>query len=285
LSALDRAVQDENVKFEVMKEVTQIAGAELDEHTNLPILSTRLFRLISRNSGNPDPFKEDKEECNRIALPIADELMVKVLGIDDPEARLRTAIMASIAGNTMDLGTAGHSFDTEAFEEEYLATISQGLAIDHTAELLAEFKPDLEVLYLADNAGEIAFDKILVAAIQGLGSKVTVAVKGGPISNDATIEDAEYVGMGRLARVITTGTDHLGINMEESSEEFLRAWGTAGLVISKGQSNLETICFDPSVATQPVAYVLKAKCGPVARSLGVMVGQNVVKLVRAPGDV
>jgi len=277
LGALDRAVKDEGTKFDVMREIAAAMAHDLSQASNLPAVSTRLFRMIAERTGNPDPFRKEKESCNRVALPIAERLSKQIIGIEDPKERLRSAALASIAGNTMDLGTSGHSFDLRNFEKEYRRTLQQGLAIDDSPKLLREAKRSGTVLYLADNAGEIAFDKILVRVISGLGPAVTVAVKGGPISNDATLEDAAYVRMNEVAAVITTGTDHLGINLDESSEEFIHAFESADLILSKGQSNLETISYNRPSAN-PIAFVLKVKCAPIAQALGAQLGDNVLRM-------
>jgi uncharacterized protein with ATP-grasp and redox domains len=278
--ALNRAPVDEKARFEIMSGVAGTIAEDLKEDSNLPVISTRLFRRISQMTGKPDLFVEEKAECNRIARPIAERLEAGILKVDDPEERLRLAALAAIAGNTMDLGTSGHSFDLAAFEEEYQLTVNQGLAIDHTADLLNLIRDSRDVIYLADNAGEIAFDRILVQVISSLGASVTVAVKGGPISNDATLEDAEYVDMGGIARVITTGTDHLGVNFKESSREFRSAFDASDLIVSKGQSNLETLSYESDRLTVPVAYILKAKCPPIALALGAKVGDNVLLVAR-----
>jgi uncharacterized protein with ATP-grasp and redox domains len=282
LEALSRTAVDEKAKFEIMSEVAGTLSEDLREDSNLPAISTRLFRWISERTGKRDLFAEEKGECNRIALPIALRLGSDILKVKDPQERLRSAALAAIAGNTMDLGTSGHSFDLATFEEDYRRTVDQGLAIDDTADLLQLLRGCGDVIYLADNAGEIAFDRILVQVISSVGPEVTVAVKGGPISNDATTDDAEYVKMGELARIITTGTDHLGVNFEESSAEFRAAFDAADIVISKGQSNLETLSYESDRLAPPVAYILKAKCAPIARALGADVGDNVL-LLAGPG--
>ena len=279
LGALDRAIEDESTKFDLMKEITGILSSELDVESNLPEISTNIFRLISKRTGVPDPFKTEKMECNRISLPIADRLSRDILQIQDPVERLRAGALAAIAGNTMDLGTSGHTFQLSSFEEEYDHITGAGLAIDDTEDLMDLLESSKTVLYLADNAGEIAFDRILVRIIQGIGPRVTVAVKGGPVSNDATIEDSDAVGMGEIAEVITTGTDHLGVSFKESPDDFLRRFESTDLILSKGQSNLETLSYHRNHLRRSVAYVLKAKCPPIARALGCNLGDNVLRVV------
>ncbi len=262
-----------------MKEITGIMASGLDRETNLPVLSTEIFRLISKRTKNPDPFKVEKQECNRTAKPIADRVSREIMDIKDPRERLERASLASIAGNTMDFGTSGHTFDLSSFEEDYQKTLDEGLAINDSRPLARRLPEMGSVIYLADNAGEIAFDRILVRVISDLGPRLTVAVKGGPISNDATMEDANFVGMDQVSKVITTGTDHLGVNFEESPPSFLEAFRSSDLVISKGQSNFETLSFNLEKISNPIAFILKTKCAPIARSLGVNLGDNVLGLV------
>ena len=67
LGALDRAISDERVKFDVMKEVAGVLSCDLERNSNLPEVSTGIFRMISDRTGVPDPFKAEKDECNRIS--------------------------------------------------------------------------------------------------------------------------------------------------------------------------------------------------------------------------
>ncbi len=277
--ALEKTGSSEETKFNVMRQSVDILAKELDRGANLPAVSTKIFRLISERTGNPDPFLEEKRLCNQISIPLSQEALSKILAIEDEVERIRRAALVSIAGNTMDLGTSGHSFDLGNFQEEYEGIIDQGLAIDDSEKLADILSTARSVLYLGDNAGEIAFDRVLVAAIHTISPRVTFAVKGGPISNDATLADAEEVSMFDYAKVITTGTDHLGISLDESSDEFLSEFESSDVIIAKGQSNLETILYEAGRIRKLVAFVLRAKCRPIARVLGVEVGDNVLKVV------
>jgi uncharacterized protein with ATP-grasp and redox domains len=147
-------------------------------------------------------------------------------------------------------------------------------------EVVAQFedlvKTSSRVLYLCDNAGEIAFDKLLVSTIQTLGPNVTVAVRGGSIMNDATIEDALDVEMRTLARTITTGAAVCGIILEESSQEFLRVFNDADLIVSKGQGNLESLV---RINRKPTTvYLSKVKCDPIAKRFACKVGSTIVAI-------
>ena len=110
------------------------------------------------------------------------------------------------------------------------------------------------------------------------GAHVTVAVKGGPVLNDATIEDAKYVGMHEVADgIITTGTDAVGLIPGECSDEFLSVYNSADFVVAKGMGYAETIT-EINLAA-PHALLLRTKCSPVANFFNVSMGRNVAKLM------
>ncbi len=134
------------------------------------------------------------------------------------------------------------------------------------------------MLYLTDNAGEIAFDRLVVDELKDFGCRVTVAVKGGPSLNDALMEDAETVGMAETADgVITTGTDAVGISLSESSEEFVEAYEGADVILAKGMANWETLT--EYRAPCPTLFLLRTKCEPVAEAVGAPLRRNIAKLV------
>jgi uncharacterized protein with ATP-grasp and redox domains len=152
------------------------------------------------------------------------------------------------------------------------------LVIDEISKIFSLAKKAKTILYLTDNAGEIAFDKLLVKELKQLSAKVTVVVKGGPILNDATLDDAKLVGMDKIAdAVITTGTDSVGLDIKESSAEFLKHYNSADLIIAKGMGYAETLT--ENKLTRPHALLLRTKCGPVAHFFGVPREKNVAKIL------
>ncbi|MFH0900848.1 MAG: ARMT1-like domain-containing protein [Pseudomonadota bacterium] len=99
-----------------------------------------------------------------------------------------------------------------------------------------------EFLCLADNAGEIAVDRLV---IEELGAeRVTVAVRGAPVLNDATIEDPQQVGLDELVRVIDNGSDAPVTILKDCSSTFRKRFDQADLIIAKGQGNFETLAPD-----------------------------------------
>jgi uncharacterized protein with ATP-grasp and redox domains len=208
-------------------------------------------------------------------------------GEDDNYKRFRLACIAAIVGNIIEFDILGHRFDLEKIFE-LMEKAEEELAIDDIPLLFEKVKPETRILYLTDNAGEIAFDVLLVKELRKLGAEVTVAVKEKPVLNDATLEDAQAVNMVKTAnRVITTGTDTVGLILDECSEVFLEHYQNSDLIIAKGMGHFETMTgYDPKTGTHikhpsDVFFLLRTKCEPVAMSLGVKRDKNVAKFLPA----
>jgi uncharacterized protein with ATP-grasp and redox domains len=128
-----------------------------------------------------------------------------------------------------------------------------------------------EILYLADNAGEIVFDRLLIERLTR--QKVAVVVRGAPVSNDATPIDAENAGLTRLVEVIDNGSDAPGTILDDCSDAFRKRFDNADLIIAKGQGNYESL----SDVERDIYFLLKAKCGVIAIKLGCDVGALVLR--------
>jgi hypothetical protein len=155
----------------------------------------------------------------------------------------------------------------EAISECLTADSSQ-LQLDLFERTLKEAE---EILYIADNAGEIIFDRLLIERLPI--EKVTVAVKGSPVINDATMEDALLAGLPRIVEVVDNGSDGPGTILETCSRAFIDCFDKADLVIAKGQGNYESL----SEADKNIFFVLKAKCPVIARDLGCEVGEMILR--------
>ena len=159
-------------------------------------------------------------------------------------------------------------------ESQVLESIEHALAtplegdVDALATAMAQAK---RILYLADNAGEIAFDRLLLEQMPV--EKVTVAVRGAPVLNDATIADTQAAGIPGLVEVIDNGSDAPGTILDDCSAAFRGYFDAADLVFAKGQGNYETL----SDVSKNIVFALKAKCPVIARHLGCPVGSAVLK--------
>ena len=125
-----------------------------------------------------------------------------------------------------------------------------------------------EILYLGDNTGEIMCDKILIEELVRCGKKVTFVTRGEPTINDATLADARYVGLDKVATVITNGSDAPGTRLEDCSPKFVAAFQSAELIISKGQGNFEGLSDVPG----PIFFLFKVKCPVIALEVDAKIG-------------
>jgi len=269
-----RATDDESLKFEAVQGILRLLGEKFGPSAIPSHLGSERDRLIKRVTGTHDPYAEMKPQANEKALEILPRLEAMVEA-QPPEERLRETCKLACIGNVIEYDVPGHSHD---IEEALHNVEAEGFYIDDTDGFRELLVPGVEVLLLTDNAGEIAFDRLIVRELIALGCRVTVAVKGGPSLNDALVEDAEAVGMdGETDAIITTGTDAIGVNLAEASEEFRDAYYAADVIVAKGMANWETLTEYP--APCPTLFLLRTKCGPVAASVGAPLHRNIAKLV------
>ncbi len=233
--------------------------------------TTRIHRLIRERLGT-DPFARVKQEFNDRARALYPSLKERVTASDD---RLSTAARLSIAGNIIDFGIYT-SIDIEQSIGRALAPV---IAVDDYPLFRQNLEQTTTVLYLLDNAGETVFDRILIEELQRLGKNVTAVVKGSPVLNDATIEDAEQTGLLDICRVIDNGSDAIGTILESTSPEFREAFASSDFIISKGQGNFETV--EPGGKT--TYYLFQSKCDVVSRELGLANGSMLLMRYRDSG--
>jgi len=237
---------------------------------NSPAVNSKpVYLIVSEVTGNKDPYAQQKKETNVAALLLLPELRKFVRKSPDP---LDAAIHVAVAGNIIDMGI-GHSFDFNREVEEILDIMRQQLGISALPDFRKELGRGKNLLYLADNAGEIVFDRLLVEEILNTGTKVTVAVKSAPIINDATMHDARIAGLTKLVKVIETGGNDVGINWNNVSKEFMMAVRTSDIILAKGHGNFETCDERP----ENFYFLLKTKCDMVADKLKVKLGTLVFK--------
>ena len=191
LESAKLVTDDEMVQEQVVRHVLMMA-ANLDMSKSPPEISQQIHRLIRKMTNDNDPYRDLKQKFNKLALRMLDELEEKISESENP---LETAIRLAIAGNIIDLGVK-----TSLSESDVEDVIKNCLTADFDNSQIEDFKNSIKnaekILYLTDNAGEIVFDRLLVEQLPL--EKVTVAVRGKPIINDATMEDAEFAGLTEL---------------------------------------------------------------------------------------
>jgi uncharacterized protein with ATP-grasp and redox domains len=253
---------DEDTIHRILLEVNTLLP-NIKEGLTPPEIGREVYRIVSRLTGVKDPYREIKEKCTQQALSLYPELKRKVQSADDP---LRTAIRIAIAGNVIDFGS-NIPFD---LEKDLESILDQRFAIDHYESFTAALDQAKDVLYIADNAGETVFDRVL---IEELGKPVTYVVRERPIINDAVREDAIAAGIDKVADIVSSGADAPGNILGFCSDEFFKIYETSDFIISKGQGNYEGL----SGECRPIFFLLKAKCQVIANHIGVEQGSIILK--------
>lgn len=258
-----RACDDPILHERILREaLTVLSVADLSLPP--PLCARRIGEIVHRHTGVEDPYLADKRRSNELALALLERCRSHVHAAADPFA---TAVRLAAAGNIIDFGIHGTAEVGLDWIEESIAHALDAPLEPAVLDSLREGAGKARrILYLADNAGELAFDRLLIEQLPK--GTVTVAVKGGPILNDALREDAHAVGIEEVAGVIVNGARIPGTWLPDCSPEFRELFAVADLVIAKGQGNYETLSDVP----RAIFFLLKVKCAMVARHLDVPVG-------------
>ncbi|NJK96088.1 MAG: DUF89 family protein [Bacteroidales bacterium] len=230
-----------------------------------PAFSRELHLILQGYTLNPDPYKDIKRLSNEQVLQMYPELKNTIRNSANP---FQTALRLAIAGNIIDFGI-DNQYDLHTTINKVL---TEQFAADDSQALHNEIAKAKTILYLGDNAGEIVFDKLFLELLKH--PDVYFAVRNQPIINDATIEDAKYIGMDKIAKVISNGYDAPSTILKHCSDEFLEVFHRADVIISKGQGNLEGLL---GKTDKNIFYLLMVKCDVIANALGVKRGEFVVK--------
>jgi damage-control phosphatase, subfamily I len=227
------------------------------EKISSPEFARNLYWILKGYTNNHDPYKAEKRKSNIQALEMLPEMEDIIKQSSDP---FITALRLSIAGNVIDFA-ANQTFN---LEDTISKSLKSGFAIDHSEQLRRAVNNTDPILYLGDNAGEIVFDKLFIQTMNH--KRITYAVRGMPVINDATIEDADYIGMKEVAKVISNGYDAPSTIVDKSSDEFKSYFYSAGLIIAKGQGNLEGLLH---LNDKRIFFLLMVKCDVMAEFLKV----------------
>ncbi|MDP8266914.1 MAG: ARMT1-like domain-containing protein [Candidatus Aceula meridiana] len=244
----------------------------IQEEITPPEMARNIYKVVEIIVGPKDLYREIKRESNKKALALYPRLKKKVSGAEDS---FLTAVETAISGNIIDYGAKNFLNIEKEIDKLFLDDLK---IEDKKVFQYDDFKKDIdttkEILYLADNAGEIVFDKVFIEELNAMGKKVIFAVRDKPIINDALKEDAVACGIDKVACLITSGSDAPGTILKYCSKEFQELFKKASFIISKGQGNYETL----SQQKDPLIYFLfKVKCPIVAENVGAKVGDIVLK--------
>jgi uncharacterized protein with ATP-grasp and redox domains len=258
------ATDDEHKIKRLLDEVAMMLK-DIRLESTPPETGRLIYQRVKELTGNDDPYLERKRENTAKALTLYPSLKSTVNAAND---RLLAAIRLAIAVNVMDFG-ARKDFDIEA---EINVAFKRNFAIFDCDEFREHLDKTKEILFIADNAGECVFDRLLMEEMK---KPVTYVVRGAPVVNDATYEDAIQAGVHKVALIISSGTDAPGTLLATCNREFRQIYDRSTFIISKGQGNYEAL----SGEKRPIFFLLKAKCQVIARDLGVNEGDIILKAI------
>ena len=268
------------LEFDAVKAAAEVLGSRMDPEVDSVKISSEVHWRAYRAIRSEDPYFELKCRADAVAEPYERQLEEMVEASDEP---LRTAIMGAVAGNVMDFGSGAAIDDPDLFSEVYDDIVAQGLGLDDVGMLEDLLSEVPGVVYMFDNCGESRLDMVLMRLLREMGKRVVGVVRGAPILNDVTMEDAKRVGIDRVAdRLLSTGKFYVGIDWDDVPQDLQEEIEGCGLIIAKGMANFEATS-GRSIPV-PVVHILRSKCAPVARALGVPQNINVVKVVMPEGS-
>jgi uncharacterized protein with ATP-grasp and redox domains len=233
-----------------------------------PETALLIHQRVKAITGNPDPYKEAKRRQNDLALQYESILSALIADMSDP---LNAALVLSAIGNSIDLAP---DYQPPDIYKRFLGMIGSGFGRDDYELFYAKLSQTKSILFLGDNAGAIVWDKILIEELlENFELNIIYAVKGFPILHGATMEDAEYVGMSQLVKVISNGSEAPGTLLDRCSQEFLHTYQQSDLILAKGEGNYESL----SEENRPIFFSLQVKCPVIAEDIHCGVGELILK--------
>ncbi|MPL61769.1 hypothetical protein SDC9_07356 [bioreactor metagenome] len=266
--AMDLATDDDEIKLDLMKDIINLLSEKYKKGASSNKLGSAIHRIIKDKTNCEDPYFKEKAEGNKIALeflPLVEKLL-------EEDKNLENYIKIAIVGNILDFGALGLDFNPQKL---IFSNLKKELAINDINELKKSISKHNSILYLADNTGEIVFDKLLIEKLKEFDLEVTVALKEKPILNDACLEDATNIGLDKIANLTTIGTDSIGIVYEEASDKFKEIFDSHDFVIAKGLGNYEGLT-EIDLKNKDVFSLLCVKCSAIAKDIGLEEKDNVL---------
>ncbi|MHC1589702.1 MAG: damage-control phosphatase ARMT1 family protein [Candidatus Hecatellaceae archaeon] len=257
--------KNEKLRIEALRKVLEMMAEEFSWEAYPAKLGTLRDRIIKDFFGGRDPYAEMKKRSNRLALKLLPEAESFVSKAESPYEKFRRACLVAARANALEFDVKGYGFHLEDFK---LSLGSRALTPDHTRKAYRLVKNGGLVFYLADNAGEIVLDRVLVEVLKEFKAEVVLVVKGGPVLNDATMEDVKASGIGEIVDRVETIGDTVGFIWDEAPPHLKSRLPEAKLTVAKGMGNYEALTeLEGGNLGINVFFLLRAKCNPIARSI------------------
>ena len=276
--AADLATGDASLKQRAIEEAMKILDREFSYSQLSITLSTKIHKVIREVAHNLDPYRTMKEREMTLARELYPELLLQTQASSLRRGKKRDSLYSHDLQSYLKVAAAANAIDFFREPGSIKEDIKKGVSfiVDNSEQLEAKLKYTDKVLYLADNAGELYFDLRLVEWMKQF-AKIVYVVKPSPVQDDLTLENVRESGLeSKFGKVISTGIASPGILFSSASAQFKREFESADLVFAKGMGHYEALSELPPEGK--FFYCLKAKCQPVADSLGVPINSYVAML-------
>ena len=246
----------------VKKSLRMLSEVKFD--VSNPYISAKNWEIITSSYKNLDPYSEIKKMYNDLLISVYDETKSLLDSVDD---RFTTALKMAVIGNLIDMG-AKHTFTKDMVLDKIKGHSDLEFKIDKSLVLKNQILKARKLLYIGDNCGEIVLDKLFIEVIKEINPNIDIlfGVRGGPILNDVTYEDAIAVGMDEFATIISSGVKAPGTLLDISNADFVEAFNSADVIIAKGQGNFESLS---ETYQDNLFLIFIAKCELVANTIGI----------------
>lgn len=263
-----RDFEDEQKKSDYMLQVLDILH-RYGKEESAPFMVEKINRLYERYWGKGEDFVQIKKQYNRLLMDKESEILQKIQSAEEP---LKECIKYACAANYIDF-SAVENVNEETFEKLLAAAKQEQISDKEYHFFICDLERGERLVYLTDNCGEIALDKLFIQCMQKYypNLQITVILRGENVINDATMEDAREVGLTDLARCIGNGNGAPSTVLKRLSKEAREALNAADIVISKGQGNFEGLCGE---GVNPY-YLFLCKCELFVHRFGLKKYQSV----------
>ena len=238
---------------EYLAKVREILDNRREDDTS-PYMVYLFNQVYERYFGKTADYREEKKQYNDLVLEMENTLREEIEKDKDPLAK--ALIMARI-GNYIDFGAMNH-VDQDEFMALFQNTGMQERDLPVYESFLKECEKGKTFLFICDNCGEIVMDKLFLEQLQKRFPHLTIKamVRGKEVLNDATMEDAYYVGLDQVAELLSNGEAVAGTIYDMLPKEAKKALDEADVILAKGQGNYETM----SGWGRHVFYAFLCKC-------------------------
>ncbi len=262
---------DNSKMEEVMSSAVKIIHELYDGKNNSAYIATKVHSTAYKILGNSDPYKELKKRSNEAAMKLLPKIENMIAISDNP---VKTAMIASIAANSIDFGIAG-SAPIDELEKKLKQYIDEGLYYDDFDKM--EKYLNGNIVYLTDNCGEAVFDLLVCRELKkNYDVNITLVPKKEPVLTDATYKDIISMELSKYVdEIISNGSFAVGIDIKKMPEKLKDKFENADLIISKGMANYEALSEE---SFMPIAYLMRVKCKSIGEDIGMPVNTNIIKL-------